>query len=333
MFPPTQGKALCTWPCQASVLSGRMGTWPVVVAAAVGVPATPAGPVTRPPPPPLPLDAPHGPVRSIARLHAAPTNTVRTTATDGRGTGGCPPPADGAAALPPPPMGTTCVQSHTDAPGHPLPGGAADILPESRPGGWPQGSLVSASTFPGSVVEAAACVAACRAGTQTPVARCAPCCGSPLGTKEAHIHRKLPSNRAPPASRAPAPSPTGHGDVPAWLAVPGCYGTQNPWPVPHIHGQTPVSIGAPRPSAPGLPRSRAPTTTMPARPAAISRGPSLGPSVAGCLPAAPTLIPGANPPPSRALHHGGCVPVHLCCLLRRPTGRHDSKVYAVEAVH
>ena len=88
-----------------------------------------------PPSPPLPLDAPHGPMRRIEQLHATPTEIFHTAAVDGRGTDGkapddCPPPVAGAAAAHPPPTGTTRTQSHKDAPGPTLPGGAAGTLPE-----------------------------------------------------------------------------------------------------------------------------------------------------------------------------------------------------------
>ena len=107
----------------AAVPAPRRGAWPV----ASGLQTKPAEPSMRLPPLPLPLDAPCGPVRRSAPLHAALVDIVHTAAVDGRGTGGralagCPLPVAGAAAPHPPPTVIARAQSHKDAPSPPPPG-------------------------------------------------------------------------------------------------------------------------------------------------------------------------------------------------------------------
>ena len=105
----------------------------------------------------------------------------------------------------------------------------------------PRGSTAGASRAPSSVVVAAAC----RAGTQTPTAPCAPCSeslpGAPEGRTSTRRHPTVGCHRRaraaagppPPTARVPTPSAialVGRGNGLAWLGAPGCCGTQSPGP-------------------------------------------------------------------------------------------------------
>ena len=165
-----------------------------------------------------------------------------------------------------------------------------------------------ASTALGSVVVAAVCVGACRAGTQTPVAPCAPWFETPL-----EVPRRRRSTENCP--------PTGASGEQGLQQVD--YLLEHLHPLPrhqHLLGMAMAWLGWQRPVALGLkvqgqlrvgdvaaaqyplkrrgprpPRSRAPTANPPAGLAATSRGPSLRPGVAGRPLIAPTCNHGTSP--------------------------------------